>query len=106
MKCRKTFSSGYFPSRFNFRNSSETGNLESSSISTTGSGPGPVPDCDPLARFSYCVHGLVKSGDPLLIEIVPGIGDEDLSESEDDAVNLILDAGRGGKFGYGESVTI
>ena len=40
------------------------------------------------------------------MEIVPGIGDEDLSESEDAAVNLILDAGRGGKFGYGESVTI
>ena len=43
---------------------------------------------------------------PFLIEIVPGIGDEHLSESEDDAVNLILDAGRCGKFGYGESVTI
>ena len=43
---------------------------------------------------------------PFLIEIVPCIGDEDLSESEDDAVNLILDAGRGGQFGYGESVTI
>ena len=40
------------------------------------------------------------------MEIVPGIGDEDLSESEDDAVNLILDAGRDGKFGYGEFVTI
>ena len=40
------------------------------------------------------------------MEIVPGIGDEDLSESEDDAVNLMLDAGRCGKFGYGESVTI
>lgn len=40
------------------------------------------------------------------MEILPGIGDKDLSESEHDAVNLILDAGRGGKFGYGESVTI
>ena len=40
------------------------------------------------------------------MEILPGIGDKDLSESEDDAVNLILDAGRGDKFGYEESVTI
>ena len=74
-------------------------------MSMTGSVP--EPDCDPPARFSYCVHGLAKSGDPLPDgDCVPGIGDEDLSESEDDAVNLILDAGRGGKFGYGESVTI
>ena len=66
-----------------------------------------MPDCNPLARFSCCVHGLAKSGDPLPDgDCVPGIGDEDLSESEDAAVNLILDAGRGGKFGYGESVTI
>ena len=43
---------------------------------------------------------------PFLIEIVPGIGDEDFSESEDAAVNLILHAGRGGKFGYGESLHV